>query len=70
MKDNNHLPLLPPGGGGRLRALLASLDEDDKQLEQDPRYQEGFDDGYKAAQENHRVLASALAKVYNIKNRE
>ena len=69
MKDNNHLPLLPPGGGGRLRALLASLDQD-IDLQEDPRWQEGFDDGYKAAQENHRVLASALAKVYNIKNRE
>lgn len=70
MKDNNHFPQLPPGGGGRLRALLASLDGDQKQLDEDPRYQEGWDDGYKAAQENHRVLTSALAKVYSIKNRE
>ena len=69
MNDNNHFPQLPPGGGGRLRALLASLDQD-IDLKEDPRWQEGFDDGYKAAQENHRVLASALAKVYNIKNRE
>jgi hypothetical protein len=70
MKDNNNFfPQLPPGGGGRLRALLASLEEDDK-LDQDPRYQEGYDDGYRAAQENHRVLTTALAKVYNIKNRD
>jgi len=69
MKDNNNFPQLPSGGSGRLRALLASLQEDDK-LDQDPRYQEGFDDGYRAAQENHRALTSALAKVYNIKNRD
>lgn len=66
MKDNNHFPQLPPGGGGRLRALLASLDGDQKQLDEDPRYQEGWDDGYAAAQQNHKRLAKAIANVYRI----
>jgi hypothetical protein len=64
MKDNdNNLP----GGSGRLRALLESIGERaEYRLIQDPRYREGWDDGYAAAQENHRRLAEALAAVYNV----
>jgi hypothetical protein len=65
MRDYNNQP---PGGSGRLRALLASIGEGaEERLTEDPRYKEGFDDGYKAAQENHRKLAEALAQVYGIK---
>lgn len=64
MKDNNNLP----GGRGRLRALLEKLGEDQEQLNKDPRYVEGFDDGYAAAQENYKKLTLALAKVYNIED--
>jgi hypothetical protein len=65
MKDNNNLP----GGRGRLRALLASIGEQaEDRLTQDPRYREGWDDGYAAAQENYKKLTLALAKVYNIED--
>jgi hypothetical protein len=56
----------PPGGHGKLRALLEGLKEDQDKLDNHPIYKEGWDDGYRAAQENHRKLAKALAKVYNI----
>jgi hypothetical protein len=56
----------PPGGRGKLRALLEGLKEDQDKLDNHPIYKEGWDDGYRAAQENHRKLAKALAKVYNI----
>lgn len=63
MNDNNNLP----GGSGRLRALLESIGERaEDRLIRDPRYREGWDDGYAAAQENHRRLAEALAAVYNV----
>jgi hypothetical protein len=61
MKDNNI-----PGGRGRLRALLEKLGEDQEQLNKDPRYAEGFDDGYAAAQANHRRLTRAIADVYRL----
>jgi flagellar biosynthesis/type III secretory pathway protein FliH len=57
---------MPRGGAGQLRALLRSLNEDEEKLTTDPRYQEGYDDGYRAAQENYRQLTAALAKVYKI----
>ena len=63
MKDYNNQP---PGGHGKLRALLAQLGEDQEQLNTDPRYKEGYDDGYAAAQQNHKRLARAIASVYRI----
>ena len=68
MRDYNNQP---PGGRGRLRALLASIGEDaEERLTNDPRYKEGFDDGYEAgyaaAQANHRQLTKAIADVYRI----
>ncbi len=64
MKDDNNLP----GGRGRLRALLRSIGEDpEDRLVDDPRYCEGFDDGFQAAQAKHKLLAQALAAVYNVK---
>ena len=63
---NDHFPQMPPGGSGRLRALLANLKEDEGKLTENPLYKEGWDDGYQAAQENHRLLTQALSKVYNI----
>ena len=56
----------PPGGQGRLRALLESLKEDQAKLDNHPIYKEGFDDGFRAAQEAHRKLTKAIARVYNI----
>lgn len=62
MKDNNL-----PSGAGRLRALLSSIGERaEERLTNDPRYKEGWDDGYAASQENYKKLTLALAKVYNI----
>ncbi len=56
----------PPGGQGKLRALLGSLKEDQAKLDNHPIYKEGFDDGFRAAQEAHRKLTRALAQVYKI----
>ena len=64
MRDENSW--MPPGGPGRIRMILNSLNEDQKKLTDNPLYKEGWDDGYKAAQENHRLLTQALSKVYNI----
>lgn len=63
---NDQFPQMPQGGRGRLRAMLASLREDQSKLDDHPIYKEGYDDGYNAAQENYRKLTSAVAKVYNI----
>lgn len=63
MKDYNNQP---PGGHGKLRALLAQLGEDQEQLNNDPRYKEGYDDGYAAALANHKRLTRAIANVYRI----
>ena len=63
--ENNWIPM-PPGGPGRLRDILNRLDEDQKKLTEHPIYKEGYEDGYQAAQENHRLLTQALSKVYNI----
>lgn len=63
---DNLFPQMPQGGKGRLRQLLISLNEDQEKLDSNPVYKEGWDDGYQAAQENHRKLSRALAKVYNI----
>jgi hypothetical protein len=71
MRDYNNQP---PGGRGRLRALLASIGEDaEERLTDDPRYKEGHDDGYEAgyaaAQANHRQLTKAIADVYRIETK-
>jgi hypothetical protein len=59
----------PPGGHGKLRALLESLKEDQAKLDNHPIYREGFTDGFQAAQKAHRKLTKALAKVYCIDDR-
>lgn len=64
--DKNNFPQMPQGGRGRLRAMLDSLREDQSKLNDHPIYKEGWDDGFQAAQESHRQLTKALAKVYNI----
>ena len=66
MRDYNNQP---PGGNGKLRALLASLKEDQDKLDNHPIYKEGYDDGFQAAQEAHRKLTKALANVYCIDDR-
>jgi hypothetical protein len=71
MRDYNNQP---PGGRGRLRALLASIGENaEERLTEDPRYKEGHDDGYDAgyaaAQANHRQLTKAIADVYRIETK-
>jgi hypothetical protein len=66
MSDNPNFSQGPVGGSGRLRALLDSLNEDQGKLNNHPLYREGFDDGYRAAQENHKRLTRAIANVYRI----
>jgi hypothetical protein len=63
MRDYNNQS---PGGGGKLRALLEGLKEDQDKLNNHPIYKEGFDDGYAAAQQNHKRMAKAIANVYRI----
>ncbi len=55
---------LPPGKN--LRQLLQELDESDEEMKANPCWQQGFEDGYEAAVENHRQLTAALAAVYRI----
>lgn len=57
---------MPPGGSGRLRALLESIREDTNKLDDNPLYQEGYDDGVKDAEEKYRKLSTALSAFYNI----
>ena len=64
--NNDQFPQMPEGGKGRLRQLLESLNEDQEKLNSHPIYREGWDDGFRAAQESHRKLTQALAKVYNM----
>jgi hypothetical protein len=66
MSDNPNFSQSPVGGSGRLRALLDSLNEDQSKLNTHPIYKEGYDDGYRAAQENHKRLTRAIANVYRI----
>jgi hypothetical protein len=63
MRDYNNQP---PGGRGKLRALLEGLKEDQEKLDNHPIYKEGWDDGFQAAQAAHRKLTKSLARVYNI----
>ena len=46
---------------------LTTLETSSGRIEISVREAEGWDDGYQAAQENHRRLAEALASVYNVK---
>jgi hypothetical protein len=46
--------------------LLEGLKEDQEKLDNHPIYKEGWDDGFRAAQEAHKKLTKALARVYNI----
>ena len=62
----NNFPQTPEGGDGRLRAMLASLKEDQSKLDNNPLYKEGYDDGFRDAQSRYRQLTSALCAVYNI----
>jgi len=64
--NNDYFPQMPQGGAGRLRALIEGLKEDQDRLNNHPIYKEGYDDGYRMAQENYRRLTTAVAKVYNI----
>lgn len=60
------------GGSGQLRALLQGLGEDQERLINDPRYREGFDDGYQQAlvdalgeKQNMKELIRMLIKLYD-----
>lgn len=64
--ENDNFPQIPESGKGRFRQLLNSLGEEQEKLNSHPIYKEGWDDGFQAAQEGHRKLSRALAKVYNI----
>jgi hypothetical protein len=63
---SDHFPQMPPGGSGRLRAMLANLKEDQTKLDTHPLYKEGWDDGYNEAKEKYRQLVTALANIYNV----
>ena len=65
MNDESWIPI-PPPGAGRLRALLANLDEPVEKLTNHHLYKEGFEDGYRQAQDNHKKLLTALSAVYQI----
>jgi hypothetical protein len=55
-----------PGQGKKLRDILKELNETDEEMKASPLWQQGFEDGYTAAQENHRQLTAALAATYRI----
>lgn len=57
----------PPGGRGSLKKMLQQIDEEQKELLENPLYKEGFDDGYKQAESDFLKLASAIQQVYDIK---
>jgi hypothetical protein len=65
MKDESWIPI-PPPGAGRLRRLLQNLDEPAEKLTNHHLYKEGFEDGYRQAQDNHKKLLTALSVVYRI----
>ena len=52
------------GGKNRLKQLLQNLEIDQEQLTSDPRYKEGYDDGYTVGMAEARCDARAL--VYNL----
>ena len=55
-----------PKGNKKLRDLLFELNGDESPIMDHPLYEAGYLDGYRHAQENHRLLTTALAKVYNV----
>jgi hypothetical protein len=55
-----------PGQGKSIRQILKECEENDDQLKANPLWQQGFEDGYAAAIENHRQLSAALHNVYRI----
>lgn len=61
MKNN-----LPPGGSGKLRALLDRVGVPVDSMETHPLYQEGYDDGRADAHDQLLKLFEALAAVYQI----
>lgn len=65
----NFIPPTPPGGKGNLRRLMNEINEDQKILDSDPRYMEGWDDGYLAAKKEYKKLFTALSAVYQIGDR-
>ena len=51
----------------KTRELLRSLDMHERPIKENhPLYKMGFEAGVKQAQENHRKLSLALARVYGI----
>jgi hypothetical protein len=63
MKNNKSSPYVPQSP--KLRELLKILDEQSSK-ENHPLYKMGFEAGVKEAQEAHRKLTKAIARVYNI----
>jgi hypothetical protein len=55
-----------PGQGKKLRDILKELNETDEEMKASPLWQQGYEDGYTAAMENHRQLSAALAATYRI----
>jgi len=57
------------GGKNRLKALLQNLEMDQEQLTSDPRYKEGYDDGYTVgrmeAEAEAKCLVRALTRLYD-----
>jgi flagellar biosynthesis/type III secretory pathway protein FliH len=66
--DDNFFPKHTPGNG-RLRALIDSLNEDQEQLNNNPLYKEGWDEGYQQgkaeAENNARRLIKKLIDLYS-----
>lgn len=63
---NSNFSQFPEGGNRRIRKLLESIQEDESKLDKHPLYQEGFDDGRRAAEEQYKKLTSALSQLYQI----
>lgn len=59
-----HFGAMP--SGKNLRQLLEEINESDEEMKANPIWQQGFEDGYQAAMENHRQLTAALAATYRI----
>lgn len=67
--SNDFYSHMPPGGSGKLRALLAQLNDDrftEATLEKHPLYKEGFTDGKAVAKEQFRILLKTLSTIYEL----
>lgn len=57
------------GGKNRLKQLLQNLEMDQEQLTNDPRYKEGYDDGYERgkqdAERRAQHIISGLVRLYD-----